>query len=134
MEAAMGRTNYDFSHNAYESEARERWGDSSVNESSRRLGNLSSDEMEMFSERMSELFTSLASLREGDPGSAEVQDYVDQWYRMLNTIGFYSPQMFAGLGDLYTDDPRFAAHFEAYGEGLACFLRDAIHLWVEQIK
>jgi len=34
--------------------------------------------------------------------------------------------MHRGLGDLYVDDPRFAANYEKLAAGLAAYVRDAI--------
>lgn len=35
--------------------------------------------------------------------------------------------MHEGLGDMYVADPRFAATYEGVAEGLARYVRDAIH-------
>jgi hypothetical protein len=36
-------------------------------------------------------------------------------------------QIHRGLADMYVADPRFTAHYEKYGPGLAQYVRDAIH-------
>jgi hypothetical protein len=35
--------------------------------------------------------------------------------------------MHRGLGDMYVDDPRFTANYDAVAPGLARYIRDAIH-------
>ncbi len=37
-----------------------------------------------------------------------------------------------GLGDMYVDDPRFAANYDAHGEGTARLIRDALRVYAER--
>ncbi len=64
---------FDFSHNPYEQEARERWGDEAINNSNAKLGKLSEDEQKIISERISSIYKKLASLRDTSPESEETQ-------------------------------------------------------------
>lgn len=43
-----------------------------------------------------------------------------------------SAEAFAGLGQMYVDDPRFGAHYDAHGEGTAVFVRDAMRVYAER--
>jgi len=46
--------------------------------------------------------------------------YVTRWFYDL------SPQMHCQLGQMYVDDPRFTATYEAIAPGLATWVRAAI--------
>lgn len=63
--------------------------------------------------------------------SPEVQKMIADHYNALRT--FYEPnlKMYRGLADMYVDDPRFAAYYEKYAPGLAVFMRDAMHFYVD---
>jgi hypothetical protein len=43
-----------------------------------------------------------------------------------------SPEMHKGLGDMFVADPRFAANYEQVAEGLAVYVRDALHANAER--
>ncbi len=117
---------FDFSHNPYEQEARRRWGDKAVEQSTNRLNGMSDGQKADFAEQMKETMTELADLRTTDAASQEAQQAIGRWYTLLNTMGTYTPQMFANLGRMYVDDSRFTASLDAYGAGLARFMRDAM--------
>ena len=57
-------------------------------------------------------------------------------HRQLVTRWFYDcpPAMHRGLGDLYVDDPRFAAHYDAHEPGLAQWVRDAVHANADRVE
>jgi MerR family transcriptional regulator, thiopeptide resistance regulator len=40
-------------------------------------------------------------------------------------------RQFAGLGQMYVDDPRFAANYDKHGPGTAAFIRDAMAVYAE---
>ena len=122
---------FDFSRNPYEREARERWGDEAVDQANAKIGNMSKQELAAFSEAMHATFRKLAELRHGSPESAEAQAVIKEWYDLLNRIGTYSLEAFKGLGQLYVDDERFTKTIDAYGEGLAVFMRDAMAAYAD---
>ena len=59
-----------------------------------------------------------------DPAALELAEehrlHIDRWFYPC------SPQMHAGLAEMYVSDPRFTATFDAVADGLAVYLRDAI--------
>lgn len=122
---------FDFSHNPYEQEARERWGDKAVDDSKAKLGSMSGEEQRAMSDEMNALYAKLASLRNHPPASGEAQAAIGEWYEMLNKMGSYSLEAFKGLGQMYVDDERFTKNIDAFGEGLALFMRDAMAIYAD---
>lgn len=122
---------FDFSHNPYEQEARERWGDEAVDRSNAKIGKMSKREQEAMPQEMNAIYRKLAALRNNAPESKESQAAIKEWYDFLNRIGNYSPDAFKGLGQMYVDDERFTKNIDQFGEGLAKFLRDAMAIYAD---
>lgn len=61
-------------------------------------------------------------------------EYERIWYELLNTMGTYTPEMFANLGRLYVEDQRFTQNIDSYGAGLARFMCDAMGAFRESGK
>ncbi|WP_127550532.1 MerR family transcriptional regulator [Paenibacillus amylolyticus] len=125
---------FDFSQNPYEQEARERWGDHAVDHANQKLHSKSTTEQEALSDKMNEIYKSLAALRHTEPASAEAQAGIQEWYTWLNQMGSYSPEAFRGLGQMYVDDERFTRNIDQFGDGLAVFMRDAMAVFADQNK
>lgn len=117
----------DFSKNPYEEEARRLWGDAAVDESGAKLAALTPEGREAVAEGMDDLFKRLAAVRCEAPGSDAAQAEMDAMFRYFNrSFGTYTPQAFAGVGQLYVTDERFTRNIDQYGEGLSAFLAEAM--------
>jgi DNA-binding transcriptional MerR regulator len=126
---------FDFSHNPYEQEARELWGDEAVDKANAKLGNMTKEEQEAMTKEMNSIYQKLASLRNGSPESDEAQAAIKEWYDFLNNnFGNYSLEAFKGLGQMYVDDERFTKNIDQFGEGLAKFMRDAMAVFADKNK
>ncbi|WP_332699424.1 MerR family transcriptional regulator [Halalkalibacter lacteus] len=127
---------FDFSHNTYEQEARERWGDELVDKSNAKLASMTKEEQKVMQEEMNALYRSLAALRHTSPESDEAQAAIKKWYTLLNSnFGIhYSLEAFKGLGQIYVDDERFTKSIDQFGVGLAKFMRDAMAYYAENNK
>ena len=66
--------------------------------------------------------------------SPEVQQHVAQWRAWLEHFSSYTDEAARGLGQMYSEDPRFAAHFEKYATGFAAFLSRAITHYMQGIS
>ena len=121
---------FDFSHNPYEQEARKRWGDEVVDKSNKKAAQFGPE----IQEEMNRIYFNLASLRHVDPASDEAQKAIGEWYDLLNKMGNYSPEAFAGLGQMYIDDERFTKNIDKFGEGLAVFMRDAMENYAKKLR
>ena len=124
----------DFTHNPYEQEARQRWGDEAVNRSSARVQSMTPAQQAQTARTMDSLFIQCAALRSMPADTPQVQQLVGQLFHFFTAdlhIPF-TPQAFAGLGRLYVEDERFQKNIDRHGQGLSVFLRDAMAYWAAQ--
>lgn len=121
---------FDFSHNPYEEEARERWGDETVDKANQITSNMSHFDQEKFNE----IFQNLAEVRTFAPDSDVAQKEIKVWYEHLNKIHSYTLDAFKGLGQMYVEDERFTKNIDQFGEGLAVFMRDAMAFYADHNK
>lgn len=119
---------FDFSHNPYEQEARERWGDQAVDESNAKAKAFGKE----MQDRMNEVYMNLAAVRHLAPESEEAQTAIEAWYRLLNEFGSYSLGAFKGLGQMYVEDERFTKNIDQFGEGLSVFMRDGMAIYADK--
>ncbi|MFD1708883.1 MerR family transcriptional regulator [Siminovitchia sediminis] len=126
---------FDFSHNPYEQEARERWGDQAFDQSNAKLAGMSEDQQKALGVEMNGIYRTLADLRHGSSASEESQSAIKAWYDFLNThFGTYSLDAFKGLGQMYVADERFTKNIDRFGEGLAQFMSEAMAIFADQNK
>lgn len=124
---------FDFSHNPYEKEAREKWGDQAVDRSNDNLSKKSKSEQTALSKEMNDIYGKLAKLRDGSPTSIEAQVAIKDWYDFLNNnFSTYSLDAFKGLGQMYVDDVRFTKNIDKFGVGLAKFMCEAMAAFSDQ--
>lgn len=121
---------FDFSHNSYEQEAREKWGDQTVDQTNKNIKKMGSYDQEKFND----IYRHLAAIRHLSPDSKEAQKGIHEWYLFLNNIGHYPPESFKWLGQMYVEDERFMKNIDQFGEGLAQFMRDAMAIYVDSKK
>lgn len=111
---------------AWREEARERWGSDLVSQSEKRVKAMGKDGLARVKATGAEVSLAfVAAMKEG-PGSPQAQEACSrQWEWIRN---FYEPsaEVFAGLGAMYRDDPRFSAQYEEIAPGLASFMADAM--------
>ncbi|HZL06108.1 MAG TPA: MerR family transcriptional regulator [Coriobacteriia bacterium] len=123
----------DFDPAEYEDEARERWGETDAyKESARRTKSYTKADWLRIKEEGTvamELLTS--AFDAGAPAGSEAANAaVQAWFDQIAN-NFYVPTMEVadGLADMYVADPRFTKNYDVHREGLAVYLRDAIHAW-----
>jgi DNA-binding transcriptional MerR regulator len=114
----------------YEAEVEERWGDTDAYaESKRKTAAYAKDDWVRIKAEMEDLGNRwVAVMRSGAaPESVEAMD-VAEANRQHISRNFYecSPEMHAGLGRMYVEDPRFTATYEAMAPGLAQYVSTAV--------
>ncbi|MGH3660681.1 MAG: MerR family transcriptional regulator, partial [Micromonosporaceae bacterium] len=118
----------------YEAEAAERWGAEAVTESKRRVGSWSKQQQEQSQQEWAATLTELVKLIEADVpvDDPRIFEILDGHYRWLS--GHWTPnrESYAGLGDLYADDPRFRKKFDKTHPKLAEFLRAAMSKYAQE--
>ena len=115
----------------YGTAIREKYGTDVVESSYAKIQQMTPDDYAQWT-RLGEAVK--AALRDafqtGDAASAQAQAAMDLHRRWLSfTWAHYSPAAHRGLAQLYVDDDRFRAHYDAEQPGMAAFLRDAIHIY-----
>lgn len=124
---------FDFSHNTYEQEARERWGDKTIDKTNDTIENMSKSEQTQMNEQMNEIFRRLAEYRDASPSEEAVQQLIQEWHEFLvqSTGHQYSLEAFKGLGEMYVSDERFTANINQFGDGLAQFMCTAMAVYAD---
>lgn len=115
---------------AYKTEARERWGDTDAyKEYAQKTEGRTKEGWQAAADGMAGIFARFAACKNAgeEPDSPAAQALVKQLQQYI-TENFYTctPQILAGLGQMYTADPRFAANIDQQGEGTAEFTARAI--------
>jgi DNA-binding transcriptional MerR regulator len=119
----------DFDPKEYEPEAKERWGDSEAYaESALRTRSYTKADWQTIRAEGDAVFADLARLAAtGTEAQSEAAMDVAERHRLHIDRWFYPcpPRMHRGLGDLYVNDPRFAANLDKHRPGLATYAREA---------
>ncbi len=118
---------FNFDHNPYEREARERWGSEIVDKANANVAG-------MDQQQFNDIFRKLAAIRHLAPQSTEAQALMKEWYQLLNGIHSYSLDAFEGLGQMYVLDERFTQNIDQFGEGLASFMCEAMAFYADTNK
>jgi MerR family transcriptional regulator, thiopeptide resistance regulator len=123
----------DFDPSEYDDEARRRWGGTDAHaESARRTAVYGKADWRAITTEADEITAAFAAAFDGglDPGDPAVQAIVERHWRHLERW-FYTPtpELYAGLGDLYVNDRRFARNVEAGHDGLAGYRRAAMRVF-----
>lgn len=115
----------------YGKEIREKYGDKAVEDSNKRMLSLTREEYSRWEELSHQILETLKeAYATGDPAGEKAQKAAalhKEWITL--SWGHYNPAAHAGLGDMYAADERFKAYYDKEQDGLAEFLRDAIHIY-----
>ncbi|MFI7707359.1 MerR family transcriptional regulator [Nonomuraea sp. NPDC049480] len=121
----------DFRPEDHDAEVARRWGGTrEYAESRRRVASYTkADWLELKAEAATISDDLIAAYKAGLPADGEHAMNLAERHRGHITRWFYdcTHDIHRGLGDLYVDDPRFTATFDALAPGLAGYLRQAIH-------
>lgn len=117
---------------AWAQEAVEQYGydNALVQQSARRWRALTAADKARLKTEGEAVYEAFVPLAGSDPAAPDVQAAVAAWHAHL--AGFYDPgpEVLAGLGRMYVDDPRFQATFADMHPDLPELLRDAILIYV----
>jgi MerR family transcriptional regulator, thiopeptide resistance regulator len=122
--------------NEYAREAEERWGHTEAyRQSQERTSRYTQEDWERIKSEAAAIEHGLAAaLAEGVPPSSDRATDLAEEHRQHISRFYYDCgyDIHRGLGDMYVADARFTAHYELVAEGLAEYLRDAIHANAER--
>ena len=124
----------DFDPSQYEDEVKERWGDTDAyKESARRTKSYTKQDWLKIGSESNEINQAFIALMEkGIPADSPEAGAVAQRHRGHISKWFYqcSPEIHAGLGQMYVVDHRFTENIDKAKPGLAQYMSDAIAaLW-----
>lgn len=115
---------------AYAAEAEQRWGDTDAWAQSRRRTSTYGPEhwREIAAEADGINGRFVALLQAGEPADGDAATALAEEHRQHIGRWFYDcpPEMHAGLGRMYVEDPRFTATYEALAPGLADYVSRAV--------
>ena len=118
---------------SYETEARERWGDTDAyREHEPKTKNYTKEQWAEANDGLMAIFAELAACKDNgvSADSAEVQALVAKLQAHI-TANYYTctEEILAGLGKMYVADERFKKNIDKYGEGTAEFAATAIEVY-----
>jgi DNA-binding transcriptional MerR regulator len=115
----------------YGGEIREKYGDEAVGRSNAKLKNMTKEQYDELEALTQELNNTLkAAFEQGDPGGELAQKACALHKRWLCFYwDHYSKEAHRGVAQMYVDDPRFTAYYDAVAPGCAVFLRDAVRIF-----
>jgi hypothetical protein len=114
----------------YDAEVEQRWGDTDAYaQSRRRTATYTKDDWLRIEDQAADIERRLAQAqRDGVPADAAPAMDLAEDHRQHISRWFYDcpPELHAGLGQMYVEDPRFTAHYEQVGHGLAQYVSAAV--------
>jgi DNA-binding transcriptional MerR regulator len=110
-------------------EAKEKYGAEMVEESDRRVRQMTKAEFRGVKAEAEAIYADLAALAERAPSAPEVQEVVARHWRHIERFFPVTGEVYAGLAKMYIEDARFRAFFERYRPGLADFVSAAMTLY-----
>ncbi|MGM0883793.1 MAG: MerR family transcriptional regulator [Bacillota bacterium] len=120
----------------YEQEVKEKYGHTDAyKQSAQRTAAYKEEDWKRIHAESEAIYRGIIGAMHKGPADEEVQKYVDQ-FRSHITSAYYdcTPEIFRGLGDLYVYDERFTKNIDKYQDGLAVFLRDAMHVYCDRLE
>ena len=120
----------------YETEARERWGNTDAyREHEKKTNNYTKEKWAEVNNGLMAIFAEFADRKNSGfaENSPEVQSLVVKLQEYI-TQNYYTctNEILAGLGQMYSADERFKENIDKYGEGTAEFVAEAIGLFCNQ--
>lgn len=126
-----------FDHTQYEDEVVARWGREAYDASDRWWRSLDDAGKRDFQQRQADIAAEFGRAYQAGQSTDDddVQAITRRHYDWV-AEGWQSRRpnadQFTGLGQLYADDPRFAATYDQHGEGTVTFVRDAMRVYAER--
>jgi DNA-binding transcriptional MerR regulator len=118
----------------YEKEAAQMYDMATVKESQRKWKSYSAAEKQHIGEEGNAILEALLAAMPKGPSSPEAQNAMERWRKYIEYFWIPTDEQFAGLMDLYNDDPRFKANFDKADPKLAGFMREAVKVYIASRK
>ncbi len=117
----------------YGKEIRDKYGDEAINKSNQKVQDMTEAQYNEITQLNNTLMETLqAAFQTGDPAGELAQKAADLHRQWLCFYWHdYSPAAHQGVAQMYVDDERFTAYYDAKQPGTAAFLRDAIMIYAK---
>ena len=119
---------------AWEQEARERWGDMAVDDSWRRIKGMTRERWQSYQEETADIPQRLAELMDRDPADPAVQAQIARHFESMRVFYEPTPDIYRGLGMMYVEDERFTAFYDKTAKGLASFMQKAMDVYADGLE
>ncbi|MEU5258446.1 MerR family transcriptional regulator [Amycolatopsis sp. NPDC021455] len=117
-----------FDHTKYEKEVTSRWGAEAYRRGNEWWNSMSAEEKKAHQQEQRDIAAAFGAASGLAPDSDEVQAITRRLHEwLLGPVATVSKSYFAGLGQLYVDDPRYGFEGET-----AEFVRDAMKIYAER--
>jgi DNA-binding transcriptional MerR regulator len=118
----------------YEEEAKRRYGEETVAQTTRRWNSYTEEQKTQIKEEGGAIYLDLVDAMPTGHDSDQTQAILVRWHEHLRH--FYEPsiEVLGGLGKTYNDDPDFNAFFTAIHSDLPEFLSKAIAVYVDKLE
>lgn len=116
----------------FDREARRIYGEERIEASLKQVRKLSKAEWEAVKQEGDEITRQMASLMGSAADDPLVQHTIARQWNWLEHFYPVTPEIFRGLGSLYTDNPEFTATYDRYQPGLAAFMKAAMEVYADQ--
>lgn len=112
-------------------EAAHRWDSDTVRASNAMWQQYPAEKKKRILDEGNALYEDLIAAMQEGPSSPKVQAIIGRWHAHLQHFWSPTDKQLLGLADLYSEDPRFLASYEAMKAGLAAFMREAVQEYVK---
>ncbi|BDZ46441.1 MerR family transcriptional regulator [Naasia aerilata] len=131
-----------FDHTEYKEEVEQRWGKAAYRDSDAWWRAKSPEEKRAFQDAQLAIAADYGAAKQAGLAAEDdrVQAIAQRHYDWLSGIagtpqrpqGGPTAEYFAGLGEMYVEDPRFTANYDMHGQGTAKLVRDAMRVYAER--
>ncbi len=118
----------------YEKEVAQKYDMKTVKESQRKWKSYTTADKQRIGEEGNAIIEALLAAMPKGPSSPEAQAGLERWRKHIEYFWIPTDEQFAGLMDLYNEDPRFKANFDKVDPGLAEFMRETVKIYIENSK
>ncbi|MBU5593438.1 MerR family transcriptional regulator [Clostridium sp. MSJ-4] len=118
----------------YRKEVREKYGEEIVDQCDKKTRGYNKDKWNSLNAEGERIFREISLLMNEGAREEKVQKLIKEHYKYIND-NFYNctPEIYKGLGDLYIQDERFTAYYENIKPGLAKFMKEAMHIFIDNM-
>ncbi len=115
-------------------EAEQKYDAATVRESNRKWKAYGKEKQQAILAEGNQVYVDLIAAMPKGAKSPEVQAIIERWRKHMDY--FWTPNLdqLLGLAEMYNNDPRFKANYDAMHPGLAEFMREAVKVYVDARK